>query len=106
MSMTNEDGFEVDYTWDYVRERAEKMCIPCVPTITKIIYNGDKQGLIDTCEKMASGNSSLAKHIKEGVVVRVDSSKWIAMKYKSFEFKVLESIIKSTEQVDIEESQR
>lgn len=105
MSMTNEDGFEVDYTWDYVRERSEKMCIPCVPTITKIIYNGDKQNLIDTCEKMVNGNSSLAPHIKEGVVVRVDSSKWIAMKYKSFEFKVLEGICKSTDQVDIEESQ-
>jgi len=44
-------------------------------------------------------------HLREGVVVRVDGSRWYALKHKSFAFKVLEGIIKDADVADMEEAQ-
>jgi hypothetical protein len=41
----------------------------------------------------------------EGAVIRRDGSTWKAYKHKSFEFKVIEGIIKDSGAVDMEESQ-
>jgi tRNA-binding EMAP/Myf-like protein len=106
MSMTNEDGHEVDYDWNMVKYRCNQMAVKHVPEMTKFVYDGNKDNLFALCEQMAIGNSLLTPaHLREGVVVRVDGSQWYALKHKSFAFKVLEGIIKESAVVDMEEAQ-
>jgi len=106
MSLTNEDGHEVDYDWNTVKKRCDEMAVKHVPEITKFVYDGSKDNLFALCEQMAVGDSLLTPaHLREGIVVRVDGSRWYALKHKSFAFKVLEGIIKDTAVVDMEEAQ-
>jgi len=37
MTMTNEDGFVVEYTPDFMRYRCEQMGVKCVPVMDKFI---------------------------------------------------------------------
>jgi len=116
MSMTNEDGDEIDYSWDEVKRRCAQIDVNHVPELGRIIYTVDPKDppessgkillqILDNC--YVDGESTLTPlHIREGVVVRADGSKWRAWKYKSFQFKVLEDIIKlNSETVDMEEVQ-
>jgi hypothetical protein len=106
MTMTNEDGHEIDYDWNMVKHRCAQMGVDHVPDITKFVYDGNKENLLTLCRDMAIGTSLLTPaHIREGVVVRVDGSQWYSLKDKSFEFKVLENIIKESEVADMEEAQ-
>lgn len=106
MSMTNEDGHEVDYDWNTTKQRCNEMAIKYVPEITKMIYDGNKMELLALCERTFNNCSLMTPaHLMEGVVVRVDGSRWYALKHKSFQFKVLEGIIKDTAVVDMEEVQ-
>jgi hypothetical protein len=106
MTLTNEDGHEVDYDWNTTKQRCNEMAIKHVPELTKMIYDGQRMELIAQCERFFNGCSNLTPaHLMEGVVVRVDGSRWYALKHKSFQFKVLEGIIKDTAVVDMEEAQ-
>lgn len=106
MSMTNEDGHEVDYDWETIKRRCAEMSITVVPEMTKIVYDGNKDNLFALCEQLVEGCSLMTPaHLREGVVVRVDGCRWYALKHKSFAFKVLEGIIKDTAVVDMEEAQ-
>ena len=106
MSMTNEDGHEVDYDWNTTKHRCNQMAVKYVPEMTKMIYDGNKDNLFALCEQLAVGSSLLTPaHLREGVVVRVDGSQWYALKHKSFAFKVLEGIIKEANVADMEEAQ-
>jgi hypothetical protein len=109
ITMTNEDGDEVDLSWDAVKKRCMQMDVNHVPELFRMIYikpSDDKVFLI-FCDSYAEGCSTIdPTHIREGIVVRADGSKWDAWKYKSFQFKVLEDIIKlQNDVVDIEEAQ-
>ena len=107
MSTTNEDGNEIDYSWDKVKHRCAEMDVKHVPELKRIIYSdGMKDVFLKLCEKYNTGESTLTPtHIREGIVVRADGSKWTAWKNKSFEFKVIEGINKETGVVDPEEAQ-
>jgi hypothetical protein len=117
MTITNEDGFVVEYTPDFMRYRCEQMGIKCVPVFTKfIIHDYDLEvdtrtpGEIvkDVAERYYDGPDPIGKtHTREGVVVRIiNRPKFCAYKHKNFEFKVLEGIIKDTASVpDMEEVQ-
>jgi len=108
ITMSNEDGDEVDYSWNMVKIRCQELGLKHVPEIhNAIIYDGVIENLKDLCEELCDGSSTIdPAHIREGVVVRVDSYKhWLAYKHKSFNFKVLEGIIKDSDVVDIEEAQ-
>jgi hypothetical protein len=106
ITMTNEDGHEVDYDWNTVKQRCDEMAVKHVPEITKFVYDGNKDNLFALVEQMVTGDSLLTPaHLREGIVVRVDGSRWYALKHKSFAFKVLEGIIKDTAVVDMEEAQ-
>jgi hypothetical protein len=73
--------------------------------------NGDDRTVSETFSKLVeaygSGASVLdASHIKEGVCVRIEGGiNNKTYKFKSFEFKVLEGIIKDSGVVDAEEAQ-
>ena len=123
MTMTNEDGFVVEYTPDFMRYRCEQMGVKTVPVFTKFTipeetyYPEDITRPIKVeagefvkqwAEKFYAGPDPIGKtHTREGVVVRiVNRPKFTAYKHKNFEFKVLEGLIKDTATApDMEEVQ-
>ena len=106
MSITNEDGFEVDYPWDMVKLRVEQMGLKTVPEFDRFVYT-TKEDLLSRVEAFVDGVDPIGRtHIREGVVVRVEGKeKFKAFKHKNFFFKVLEGIIKDAGVIDEEESQ-
>lgn len=129
MTMTNEDGFVVEYTPDFMRYRCEQLGVKCVPVFAKMTLGKDHYSFTDGTNSYIAGNFSeeelgeLVKkvaetfydgpdpigktHVREGVVVRiVNRPKFTAYKHKNFSFKVLEGLIKDTaEAPDMEEAQ-
>ena len=135
MTMTNEDGFVIDYTPDFMRYRCEQMGVKTVPVMWKgtipeneeVLYvDRDGDDVVDENEivlvkKVDAGEWILNKanqyidgpdpigktHLREGVVVRIiNRPKFCAYKQKSFEFRVLEGIVKlDATAPDMEEAQ-
>ena len=117
MTMTNEDGFTVEYTPDFMRYRCEQMGVKTVPVFAKfILHDYDLEmdtrtpGEIvkDAAEKYYDGPDPIGKtHIREGVVVRIiNRPKLCAYKHKNWFFKALEGIVKvEAETPDIEEAE-
>lgn len=117
MTLTNEDGFTVEYTPDFMRYRCQQMGVNTVPVFTKFIIdeslNDDPektpgQVVLEEAEKYYSGADPVGKtHTREGVVVRIiNRPKFCAYKHKCYEFKMLEGLIKETaEAPDMEEAQ-
>jgi hypothetical protein len=118
MTMTNEDGFVVEYAPDFMRYRCEQMGVKTVP----VLYHGiltepdDWTGSEWNAGEMAKyfaeqfydGPDPIGKtHIREGVVVRIiNRPKFCAYKHKNYEFKMLEGLIKETADApDMEEAQ-
>ena len=112
MTMTNEDGFVVEYTPDFMRYRCEQMGVKCVPVFDKfnIPAKNKKPGdyVMTRAEKYYDGPDPVGKtHIREGVVVRIiNRPKFCAYKHKNWFFKALEGIVKvEAEAPDIEEAE-
>ena len=112
MTMTNEDGFTVEYTPDFMRYRCEQMGVKCVPVFDKftIPAKNKKSGeyVMVRAEKYYDGPDPVGKtHIREGVVVRIiNRPKFCAYKHKNWFFKALEGIVKvEAEAPDIEEAE-
>ena len=119
MTMTNEDGFVVEYTPDFMRYRCEQMGVKTVP----VLWRGtipEHPGSYDdptisagewiknVAERFYDGPDPVGKtHVREGVVVRIlNRPKFAAYKHKNFQFKVLEGIAKvEAEAPDMEEAQ-
>jgi hypothetical protein len=109
MTMTNEDGFVVEYTPDFMRYRCEQMGVKYVPVFAKAFLNEDSRFAINDAStepgdlgayvlKMAEffydGPDPIGKtHVREGVVVRiVNRPKFTAYKHKNWSFKCLSGI--------------
>lgn len=121
MTMTNEDGFVVEYTPDFMRYRCEQMGVKCVPVFFKgvvpefaeVMYvdknDNDRpdegeiaytkkmdagEWVMKMAEQFYDGTDPIGKtHIREGVVVRIiNRPKFAAYKHKNFSFKVLSNI--------------
>jgi hypothetical protein len=124
MTMTNEDGFVVEYTPDFMRYRCEQMGIKTVPVFYKGILPSEEEvrvleesGLamptaadiiLNAAEKFYDGPDPIGQtHVREGVVVRIlNRPKFCAYKHKNFAFKCLEGIVKAdAEAPDMEEAQ-
>jgi hypothetical protein len=128
MTMTNEDGFVVEYTPDFMRYRCEQMGVKCVPVFAKakitcedgviitaeehqhgyVRHHSLEEAVLYLAEKFYDGPDPIGKtHVREGVVVRIiNRPKFAAYKHKNFSFKVLEGIIKDTAAApDMEEAQ-
>ena len=119
MTMTNEDGYVVEYTPDMVRHRCEQMGVKTVPLLWSGIipeFTGSHEDytiepgewIKKIAEQYHEGPDPIGKtHEREGVVVRiVNRPKFCAYKSKGFLFKVIEGIIKeSAEAPDVEEAQ-
>ena len=105
MTMTNDEGFVVEYTPDFMRYRCEQMGVKTVPVFEKFIIHSGLEGEYDAgeivkhlAEQYYDGPDPVGKtHIREGVVVRIiNRPKFCAYKHKNFSFKVLEGLIKDT----------
>ena len=134
MTMTNEDGFVVEYTPDFMRYRCEQMGVKTVPVMWKgkitptsnygelqeytcwcegwMSACGGEEGISDMvkaiAERFYDGPDPVGKtHIREGVVVRIlNRPKFCAYKHKSWYFKALEGIVKvEAEAPDMEEAE-
>jgi len=107
MTMSNEDGYIVEYPWELVKTRCEEMGVNHVPEFDKFFYKTEDD-LLKRVDKYLDITDPVGKtHVSEGVVVRIDNKKiFKAYKKKGFFFKVLEGIIKDTAEVpDMEEAQ-
>jgi hypothetical protein len=113
ITTTNEDGVSVDYSWADVKRRCLELDVEHVPELYIKHYESDRGVSLDEIvlaadflvDRFSKGASTLdSKHIKEGVCVRLESGlEPRVFKHKSFEFKVLEGIIKDSDVVDMEE---
>ncbi len=102
MTMTNEDGIEVEYPTWFAKARVEQMGLKFVPIYETFIYT-NWEDLQERVAKYYDGVDDIGKtHIKEGVVVRIENrGSFKAFKKKNYEFKVVSGIITS----EIEENQ-
>ena len=123
MTMTNEDGFVVEYTPDFMRYRCEQMGVKTVPVFWRgfipaecedadfldaDLISPPGEWVKELAEAYYDGPDPIGKtHVREGVVVRIiNRPKFCAYKHKNFSFKVLEGIIKDTAAApDMEEAQ-
>lgn len=107
MTITNEDGYVVEYPWELVKLRCEQMGVKHVPEFDKFIYTTEED-LMNRVNSFVDGADPIGKtHVREGVVARIDNRPiFKAYKHKSYEFRVLEGLIKeSAVAPDIEEAQ-
>ena len=112
MTMTNEDGFTVEYSPDFMRYRCEQMGVKTVQVFDKFTIPAKtrKPGdyVQERAEKYYDGPDPVGKtHVREGVVVRiVNRPKFCAYKHKNWFFKALEGIVKvEAETPDMEEAE-
>lgn len=106
MTMTNEDGFVVEYTPDFMRYRCEQMGVKTVPVFEKFtipVECKDPGEYVQTkAEKYYDGPDPVGKtHVREGVVCRIlNRPKFTAFKHKNFSFRVISGIAKDTANID------
>lgn len=98
MTLTNKDGFVVEYTPDFMRYRCEQIGVKCVPVFEKfIIPDGVNAGeyVKQKAEQYYDGPDPIGKtHVREGVVIRIiNRPKFCAYKHKNFSFKCISGII-------------
>jgi len=119
MTFANEDGQSIDYAWNDVVKRCNELGVKTVPHIATLTLNEleaitgkfDDRDLQEyfsnTVETLGNGPSTLdSRHIKEGVCVRIEGGLVNkTFKFKSFEFKVLEGIVKDSGVIDTEEAE-
>ena len=114
MTITNEDGFVVEYTPDFMRYRCEQMGVKTVPWFHKVILQGlgedwdIGEAVKQLAEQYYDGPDPIGQtHVREGVVVRiVNRPKFCSYKHKNFSFKVIEGICKDVATApDMEEAQ-
>ena len=105
ITMSNEDGELEDLPWVRVRERANELGFRTPIELDSFIYDGNKEKLLERVDELTDGDDWYGNHIREGVVVRVDTNKGTKFyKNKSFLFYVLEGVIKDSGLEDLEES--
>ena len=109
MTMTNEDGQSIDYSWEAVKQRCNELGVQHVEELITCNTNQweDDRDFVDYVKAQAEclSTSNPWGHVGEGVCVRVEGITPIILKEKNFAFKVLEGIIKDSGVVDEEEAQ-
>lgn len=113
ITRTLPNGESIDLTWDQVKMRSEQLGVSHVPELMIGIETKDSSGkweigeLYDLVNQLLNEDSQhFPMHLKEGICIRIDNGSFTPkiLKHKAYNFKVLEGIIKDTDQVDIEEA--
>lgn len=108
MTYTSPEGMVIEYPWDFVKLRAEQMGFEVVPELERFVYTTQEDFMARIEKYMDIPSTIDSRHIIEGIVVRALNApnRFVVAKEKSFNFKVLESIIKvNAEAPDMEEAQ-
>lgn len=112
MTITNEDGFVVEYSPEFMRYRCEQIGVKTVPVMIRFRIPVDcatpGEYVRNIAEQYYDGPDPIGKtHIREGVVCRITNRpNFCSYKHKNFYFKVLENIIKvDATAPDMEEAQ-
>lgn len=114
ITQANEDGETLDYSWKDVKLRCKELGLSHVPEIESFLLddiNVDienyRKMVLSYADTFCKGGSLLDQtHIREGVCVRIEGGLQPKIfKHKSFEFKLLEGIIKDSGESDMEEEQ-
>ena len=107
ITLSNEDGFSLDYSWEYLKTRCEEMGVKHVPQIDRFILEEFELTQLENISRqyIQMKSKEFPFHIKEGICWRIENrlSNPLILKDKSVNFKILEGIIKDTN-VDIEEA--
>lgn len=106
MTYTSPEGYVFEYPWDYVKLRAEQMGFEVVPELERFIYTTQEDFMNRINSYMDIPSTIDSSHIIEGVVVRALNAPntFRVAKNKSFNFKVIEGIMKTDASTpDIEE---
>lgn len=107
MTYTSPDGYTIEYPWDLVKLRAEQMGFETVPELDRFIYTTEEE-FIERIIKWIDIPSIIdSSHIIEGVVIRaLNAPNFHVAKEKSWNFKVIEGIVKTeAEMPDMEEAE-
>lgn len=97
-----------EYSWTQVQKRARELGVKVVPELDRFIYDGNLEALEERIQSFVNGDSTLDnRHLREGVCIRFEQEKGIDVtKAKSYEFFVVEGMIKSDDNyVDMEEGE-
>lgn len=109
MTMTTPEGTVIELPWEQVENWCERLGLKHVPDLEKFMYTTweDLQQRVHKYIDNMPVDEIGKTHIAEGVVVRIDNRpSFTAFKEKTFEFKVIEGIIKDGAEVpDIEEAE-
>lgn len=121
ITMTNEDGYTIDYSWDDVKRRCAELGIKAVPEIARFTVREFKKmhNITDDRDFEDAFNNYLAQdgvgngssvidpsHYREGVCVRLESGMAVRIyKFKNWFFKTMEDHAKESGQVDAEEAE-
>lgn len=97
MTLTNEDGFTVEYSPAQIRRRCAEMGVNAVPHFETFIIPDDVdpgEYVMEKAKEYYDGPDPVGKtHIREGVVVRIlNRSNFAAYKLKNHNYKVLAGI--------------
>lgn len=117
IAISTEDGHQYDLPWNDVKLRCVELGVDHVPemfngTVKELLeesnytFSDISKGLSTIIDIMSSGHELLDhSHLREGVCVRVESKldNITIYKHKSFEFKVMEDIEKSSGLENLEE---
>lgn len=105
MTYTTPEGVVIEYPWDLVKQRAEQMGFETVPELERFIYTTEEDFLARIAKYEDIPSTIDSSHIIEGVVVRkMNGTRFDVAKDKSYNFKVLENLIKVDAEVpDMEE---
>lgn len=107
ITMTNEDGVVIELPTEETKMWCDRLGCKFVPILDKFLFttiddlNNRVNKWLDIPDEIDS------RHVAEGVVARIDNrSKFTAYKQKSFQFKVIEGIVKDlSDEPDMEEAQ-
>jgi hypothetical protein len=109
ITMTNEDGESIDYSWKQVQNRCERLGVKTCPTyMSKVATSLWTNETVEMFFSEMRDEPSIVfpQHIKEGICVRIENGSMtpIILKDKTQTFKILENIIKDNGKIDLEEA--
>lgn len=107
ITRVTDDGHVTELSWPQVKARCEQLGIKHVPQLDgPVIYDRNTMWPKVVEEYSQESSTIDSRHIREGVVLRIETPKGETyfLKHKSFTFKVLEGMIKEKDDyVDMEE---
>lgn len=104
ITMTNEDGIEVEYSWPQIEQRCKELNLNTVPVLDRFFFTTAEE-LLKRCKPLLDRPDVLDnRHPTEGIVIRVESGDLRSVyKIKSVDFAFLENIRNNLDLFDFED---